>query len=322
MVLAAGLGQRLRPLTQVRAKPVLPLLNRPLLHWTLQSLARQGVDEVVVNVHHLPATVKKALGDGRTLGLTIRYSPEMEILGTGGGLKHARRWLGEGPLLVVNGDVLFDFDVRALVRDHVGSHAQATLAVRANPDPTHYSGLSVERSWITGIVQPPAPPRSLMFTGVHVVETSLLDRLPDGPSDSVRDLYVPLILEGGSVRAFRTKGTWYDFGDPSLYLESQMSLLQSGFRSFRPRRRLVDPKALVAKGASVVDSVVGPGCVIEAGARVARSVLWENVRVAQGAWIEGSIVATGARIAAGAVERGAVIVPTPEGVVRARMAEA
>ena len=316
IVLAAGLGERLRPLTLVRAKPVLPLLNRPLLHWTLERLARQGVEEVVVNLHHLPQTVRRALGDGRAFGLKVRYSFEREILGTAGGPRHARRWLGEEPFLIVNGDVLFDFDVRTLAREHRRSGAQATLALRRNPDPARYGALSSERGWITGITTAPAPAGSWMFTGVHVMEPALLDRLPDRATDSVRDLYIPLILEGGAIRGVRTKGTWYDFGDPSLYLDSHMSLLKSGFRSFRARRRLVDPGASVGEGASVTRSVIGPGCVVESGARVAGSVLWEDVHVARGAWIENSILAAGARIRSGNVERGMAVVPTRDGLVR------
>ena len=308
MILAAGLGERLRPLTLLRAKPVLPVLNRPLLHWTLERLARQGVTDVVVNLHHLPGTVRRALGDGRALGLRLRYSFEPEILGTGGGPRRVRRFFGDEPFLIVNGDVLFDFDVRRLFREHRRSGAVATLAVRRNPDPRRYSGLVLEGGWLKRVALPPAPPRSWLFAGVHVMEPRLLERLPDGPSDSVRHLYMPLIAEGGRVRGVVTRGTWYDFGGPALYRDSQMSLLAHGFRAFRSRSKLVDPTARIAKGARVEGSVIGPGCVLEAGARVTRSILWDNVHVGRDATVEDAVVASRVSVPAGAHERGVVLV--------------
>jgi hypothetical protein len=128
MVLAAGLGTRMRPLTLLRAKPALPVMNRPLIHWTLERLARHGIREVVVNLHHLPASVVRAVGDGSAFGLKVQYTRERTILGTGGGPRKARPLLGDGPVLIVNGDVLFDFDLGDLMRQHRRRKASATLA--------------------------------------------------------------------------------------------------------------------------------------------------------------------------------------------------
>ena len=134
MVLAAGYGLRMRPLTRLVAKPALPVLNRPLLHWTLERLARAGVREVIVNTHHLADTVESAARGARGLGLKVRtVREEPEILGTGGGPRAVRDWLGKGPVLLVNGDVLFTMDLRALVARHRARGARATLALRPNP---------------------------------------------------------------------------------------------------------------------------------------------------------------------------------------------
>jgi NDP-sugar pyrophosphorylase family protein len=322
IVLAAGLGERLRPLTLVRAKPVIPVLNRPLLHWTLERLARQGVTDVVVNLHHLRHTVHRALGDGSAFGLRIRYSFERTILGTAGGPRHVRRFFGKEPFLIVNGDVLFDFDVRPLVREHRRSRAQATLAVRRNPDPRRYGGVVADRrGWIQAIAGKPAHVRGgpWLFTGVHVMEPALLDRLREGPSDSVRDLYIPMLGEGARLRAVRTEGTWYDFGDPSLYLRSHASLLASGMRGFRSRRRLVHATAIVARTARIERSVVGAGCVIGPGARVSGSVLWDRVAVREGARVEDSIAASRVTIEAGEHEKDVILVPRPDGLLRTWM---
>jgi NDP-sugar pyrophosphorylase family protein len=312
MVLAAGLGERMRPLTLVRAKPVLPVLNRPLLHWTLEQLARNGVRDVVVNLHHLPSTVRRAVGDGRSLGVRVRYSNEPRILGTGGGPRRVRRFFGDGPAVIVNGDVLFDFDLRALLRAHRESGAAATLALLPNPDVARYSAVTLSRAgWVTSFGGRPhsGSGRAWLFTGVQVIDPVILERLPAGPSHSVSDLYIPILREGGRIRGVPMSGTWYDFGGPELYLRSQLSFLARGFRALRPARRRVHADARVAPDAVVERSVIGPGCVIGPRASVLDSVLWDRVRVGAGARVERSILASGARIAAGDVREGAIIVP-------------
>ncbi|PYQ12981.1 MAG: nucleotidyltransferase [Acidobacteria bacterium] len=321
MVLAAGLGLRMRPLTLLRAKPVLPVLNRPLLHWTLELLRRHGVTDVVVNLHHLPATVRKAVGDGRTLGLRVSYSFERELLGTGGGPRKVRRLLGDDPMLLVNGDVLFDFDLSDLVRRHVASAARATLALKAHAQVEAYGAVVTgPGGFIRALAGLPRPARGrrLLFTGVHVLDPALLDRLPPGPSDSVRDLYARLVGEGERLLGVRVPGAWYDFGDPSLYLASQLSMMSSGFRG-AGRARLVHPEARIHPRARVTRSVVGAGAVVGEGAVVSGSVLWDGARVGRGARVSASIVATGARVADGEAVGRAVALP-PRGQWESRMA--
>jgi NDP-sugar pyrophosphorylase family protein len=301
MVLAAGLGTRMRPLTLLRAKPALPVMNRPLIHWTLERLARHGVREVVVNLHHLPASVTAAVGDGSAFGLRVHYTRERTILGTGGGPRKARALLGDGPVLIVNGDVLFDFDLGALMRQHRKRRAAATLALLPNPDAQRYSPLVLRRDGrIASVAGRPraARGRPWLFTGVHVVQSELLDRLPGGASDSVRDLYIPLIGEGARVEGFRARGTWYDFGAPPSYLASQLEMRPSvlGRKRSVPR---VHPSARVAPGARVGGSIVGAGCRIDEDATVADSVLWEGVVLEPGAVVRGCIVADGTRVREG-----------------------
>jgi len=302
MVLAAGLGLRMRPLSRLRAKPVLPVLNRPLLHWTLESLARHGVTEVVVNTHHQAASVRRAVGDGRAFGLRVAYSHERRILGTAGGPRRVRRFFGNEPFLLVNGDVFFDFDLASLVARHRASGALATLALRPNPDPRLYGPVVTARDGrVVSILGKPAPGRGTvsLFAGVHVLEPSLLDRLPArGASDSVRDLYIPALAHGARLLGVRAKGAWYDLGTPALYRTAQIALLAAGRGG--DAGSLVDPTAEIGPDARVVRSVVGPGCRIGAGASVVESVLWEKVRVGASARVSGSVLAAGTRVEAGA----------------------
>jgi len=307
MVLAAGLGTRMRPLTLLRAKPALPVLNRPLINWTLERLAGAGVDEVFINLHHRGGSIRRAVGDGSAFGLRVRYSHERVILGTGGGPRRLRRSLGDEPVLLVNGDVLFDFDLRALLRAHRRTRAAATLALLPNPDPRRYSAVVTRRDGriaaLAGLPRP-ARGRPWLFTGVHVLDPALLERLPPGPSDTVRDLYAPLVDEGVPILGWPTRGAWFDFGSPRSYRDSQLALP----RWFLSRERRVAPSARVAMGAAVRRAVVGPGCRIGKGAVVEGSVLWEDVRVGEGARVSGCILAAGARVAAGESLADAVVV--------------
>jgi NDP-sugar pyrophosphorylase family protein len=304
MVLAAGLGLRMRPLTLLRAKPVLPVLNRPLLHWTFERLARHGVTEVVVNLHHLPDTVRALGGDGRDFGLRVSYVGEKRILGTGGGPRAVRDFFGDEPFLLVNGDMLFDFDLTALVERHRNSGALATLALKPNPDPRTYGPIVTGRDGrIRSLAGRPRGARGMvsLFTGVHVLEPRILDRLPRGASDSVRDLYVPLVAEGARLLGVRVEGAWYDLGRPSLYVAAQLEALARG-------QSLIDPSAQIAPGARVVRSVIGPRSRVAAGAAVDRSVLWDAAEVGAGARVRGSILTTGARVVAGPRADGVVVV--------------
>ncbi len=299
MILAAGLGTRLRPLSALLAKPALPVLNRPLIHWTLERLARAGVREVVVNTHHLPGTIRRAVGEGSAFGLRVRFSHETEILGTGGGPRRVRRWLGDAPVLLVNGDAWFEFDLRDLLRRHRESGALATLALRPNPDPACYGPVVTGRhGFIRSLAGLPEPARGTvsLFTGVQILAPAILERLPAGRSDSVRDLYAPLVAEGERLLGVRVKDAWYDLGSPSLYLASQLALLRgSGARG----RSLVDPAVRMASGVALERAIIGRSSVIGRDAVVRRSVLWDGVVVGAGARVEGCILASGVRVSAG-----------------------
>jgi NDP-sugar pyrophosphorylase family protein len=312
MLLAAGIGTRMRPLTRLQAKPALPVLNRPLVHWTLEQLRRHGVSEVIVNLHHRPGSVRRAIGDGGAFGLRVRYSYEPTILGTGGGPRKVRRLLGEQPVLIVNGDVLFDLDLAALVARHRRSGARATLALRRNPDPRRYGPVVTVGDrivWLPGVTGRRRRGRVSLFTGVHVLDPGLLERLGPGASDSVRDLYAPSLEAGEDVRGVRVRGAWYDLGTPAAYLASQRAMLAGAFRGLRPRRCLVHPDAEIGPGARVAGSVVGAGAVVASRARVSASVLWEGARVGAGAQLVRCIVARGVRVPRGALLCERVLVP-------------
>ena len=308
MILAAGLGLRMRPLTLVRAKPVLPVLNRPLLHWTLELLARHGVTDVIVNLHHLSRTVTEALGDGGVFGLRLLYSHEDRLLGTGGGPRAVRDVFGDEPFLLVNGDMLFDFDLSALMARHRAAGARVTLALLPNPEPRVYGPIVTDRGGrVLSLAGRPRRARGTvsLFTGVHALDPALLDLLHEGPSDSVLDLYVPLVAEGGRVDGVRVRGTWHDFGRPRLYRDTQLRLLPGRGRG----RVLLHPHAEVSSDARLRRSVVGAGTRVASGARVDHSVLWDGVVIEEDARVEGAIVVSGGVVRRGETARDVVVLP-------------
>jgi mannose-1-phosphate guanylyltransferase len=310
MILAAGLGTRMRPLTRLRAKPALPVLDRPLLHWTLDALAAAGVREVAINTHHLPATVREAVGSGRRWGMRVTWSHEPRILGTGGGPRRLRRFFGDEPALLVNGDVFFQFDLAPLVARQRRTGARVALGLIPNPDPARYSAVTRDRAGriraIAGRREPFAG-RAWLFTGIHLVDPALLERLPPGASDSVRDLYLPMLAEGARIEGVPLRGAWYDLGAPPLYLASQLAMIRKRVPG-RARGCHFGPGGTVARGARVAGSVVGRGVVIEEGALVEDSVLWEGSRVGAGSVVRRSIVA-GARVPTAARVVGAIVMP-------------
>lgn len=302
MILAAGLGERMRPLTNKLAKPVLPFLNEPLILRTLRLVARAGVREVAINLHYRPETVRAAIPHD-AFGLKIKFSRETRILGTGGALRKLRAWIGNEPALVINGDVVFDFDLGRLRRTHEETQALATLSLRHNPDPVLYKPVLVDsRHRIVAMRGRPSgrKGRETMFASVHIIEPIALARLPPGESDIVEHLYIPLLHEGAHLQGVRETAAWFDLGNPATYLSAQTRFLAD---SKRKRAALLDRSVRLAKGTRVSRTVAGPGCVIDEGARLEGCVLWDDVLIPPRTTLRGCIVMSGTRVV-GAVKSG------------------
>ncbi len=191
MLLTAGLGRRLAPLSDLKAKPALPVAGVPLAGRILRWLAGGGVTDAVLNLHHLPASVTEAIGDGSAFGVRVRYSWEPRILGSAGGPARALPLLDAEQFFLVNGDTLTDLDLAALAARHSESGASVTLAVVRNPDPLHYGGVVLDdEGRVTGFSAPGPANRGWHFIGVQAVNGSVFAGLnPDEPaSNGVGDL--------------------------------------------------------------------------------------------------------------------------------------
>ncbi len=206
MILAAGLGTRLRPLTHTTPTVLLPVAGRPILEWNLLLLKRHGITEVIINLYHLGEQIVRALGDGARLGLRLAYSHEPTLQGTGGGIKQAAPFLKGGPFLVLNGDTLSDCDLTALIAAHRASRALATLAVRDDPEASSWGPVC-------------------MFAGIQVMEQAVLDAIPPGPG-SIIDVYGSLLRQGRLLHGYRMSGYWSDIGTQERYAQVQRDVAE------------------------------------------------------------------------------------------------
>jgi len=223
MILAAGLGTRLRPLTDATPKALLEIGGRPMIEYPLCMLAAAGVEEIVVNLHHLGEAIREALGDGSRYGVRIRYSPEDPILDTGGAIAKARPLLGDEPFALANCDALLDPDLGALWQFHVERRALATLVVRADAEAERYGALDCDdagrvRRFLGKPVGVSDPLERRMFCGVHVLSAEIFASLPRGGVFSItRDVYAALVVRGEALYGFDYGGYWRDLGTaPSL----------------------------------------------------------------------------------------------------------
>ena len=278
LVLTAGLATRLRPLSLVRAKAALPVAGEPLAHRILTWLAAHGVTDAVLNLHHLPQTLTRLVGDGGDAGVRVRYSWEAPVvLGSAGGPRRALPLLAAPTFLIVNGDTLTDVDLAALLDDHRSTGALVTMAVVPNREPHKYSGLRLDDGGVfEGVVARGSDEPSFHFVGAQAAEAAAFMRLADNePFESVGALYPALARDmPGSVRGFVTAASFMDIGTPSDYLDTCLQLARPDDRS----------------------RLIGTGTTIAGDARVDRSVLWDHVSVGRGALLRECVVADGVRV--------------------------
>lgn len=279
MVMAAGLGTRLRPLTDFLPKPMVPIANRPVLHHLLNLLAKHDVREVGINVHVFPELFTAYFGDGAALGLEIRWSEEAELLGTAGGTKRLEDFWGRETILVTSGDGLHDVDVTALLGHHRRCRALATLAVKPVDDPSAYGVVILDRdSRIRGFQEKPKRDEArsdLANCGVYVIEPELLDRVPAGAfSDFGADIWPALVAAGEPVYGYTTMAYWNDVGGLEELRQSIMDAVTGRVRIDVPGEEIA-PGVFAEAGCHVHPSatiegpvVLGRNVVIEAGARV------------------------------------------------------
>lgn len=325
ILLAGGVGTRLRPLTLNTPKPVVPIFDRPFLHYQIDLLRRvPEVDEIILSLNYQPERIERVFGDGTSLGVRLRYLVEPFPLGTGGAIKFAEPHL-DGSVIVFNGDVLTEIDLGAVVALHRERRARATIVLTPVDDPAAYGLVEVDGTGrVRQFLEKPSPDEITCNTinaGIYVLEADTFDRIPPGTTWSVERRYFPSLIERGETfMAYVNPEYWLDIGTPAKYVQAHRDIMDGRLDAppFHGRARdfrSVDPAAtvaakaelhgpcFVAAGASIADgariapySVIGPGCVVANDAVIDASIVWADTTVGEGATVVESIVGRGVRI--------------------------
>ncbi len=224
MILAAGLGSRLRPLTDKLPKPLLPVGDRPVIYYHLALLKRYGITDIIINTHYLAERLIGALGDGARFGVHITYSEEPVILGTGGGIKKMQPLLGDAAFLVINADILVDIDLGLLSAFHQEKKAAATLALRDDPNLSQYGIIEIDNNDQIRNILSKAPCtqqalRKRMFTGVHILTPTVFDYIPPMAFHSITDSYIEMLKKEERLFGYSMEGYWTDIGVQKRYQE-------------------------------------------------------------------------------------------------------
>jgi mannose-1-phosphate guanylyltransferase/mannose-1-phosphate guanylyltransferase/phosphomannomutase len=311
--MAAGLGTRLQPLTYAVPKPMVPVANRPIMEHILTLLARHGLREVIANLHWFPETIRDRFGDGCGHGIELSYSYEPRLLGTAGGVRNVREYLGSEAFLVIAADALTDIDLGALARAHRERDWIATLATKRVPNVSDYGVVvtgSDER--VQGFQEKPDPAEALSDLAncmIYVLEPEIFDYFPDRDEvDWALDVFPALLEHDVPFGVHVADAYWNDIGSLPEYLQGNLDVL-TGAVAVEPSGELVDGDGarlgaevehsgtlLVGDGARVGEGarldgplVLGPGAVVGAGAMVRESVLLPGAEVPAGGLLAGAI---------------------------------
>ncbi|OGF98851.1 MAG: hypothetical protein A2Z86_04130 [Candidatus Glassbacteria bacterium GWA2_58_10] len=311
MILAAGFGTRLLPLTAGKSKVALPLAGVPVLVRVLQTLRRLGVSDFIVNLHHAPDSVRRCL---ESAGETARYSFEPQILGTGGALFPVKEQFAGGTFLLVNGDCYYENpDLESALEFHRSRGALATLVLIDMPPGQKFRTVDLDQTGrIVRIAGRPEYPRTpvaaaLHFPGIHILEPEFLEHIGPGFSDINSSVYPGLIASGAPLYGYRTAFRWHDLGTPGRFFQAAGTLLEQSGRESGGSKLVGEgcrlSESCVLEGPLEIgeDSRLGPDC------RVARSILGREVVLEAGALVEDSLVGDKVRLAAGSAYRHCVI---------------
>lgn len=324
MILAAGVGSRLDPLTRAVPKPMVPVVNRPVIEHIVLDLKKHGFTEIMVNLHYLGDVIQEGLGDGARLGVHISYAQEDKLWGDAGSVKRSQAFFGGETFLVVGGDDISDIDLSGLMAFHREKHAASTIATTVVDDPSQF-GIVVtdEDGRITRFLEKPKGGdvfSNTANTGVYVFEPDVFDLIPpDTFWGFGNNVFPSLLAAGHPLYGFATTAYWKDVGNLHVYRQTNFDALAGRVHLDIPLREesgvwwgeniQMDPTAeigspvaigsgvTVGAGAKLLENtVIGDGCVIEAGVTLKDTILWAGVRVSQGTHLERCVVGTNAQV--------------------------
>jgi len=329
VIIAGGLGTRLRPLTYNTPKPVVPVANRPFVVHQIEHLRRHGVDEVILNLHYLSDSIKKLLGDGSEWGVKIHYSIEESPLGTAGAVKNAEEFFDGGPMLVFNGDVLTDINITQIVEFHLKKNACVTLTLTRVDDPTAYGLILTNADGrVNRFVEKPSWEQISIYSekysvdtinaGIYVVDPKIFATVPPKTEYSFERQLFPSLLERGElIYGYVTDRFWIDIGNPPQYRQAHEAILRNdvAIKIFGTRTdgkiwigenctidwsaRLLGPaiigrEARIGAEAKILDySVIGDRVEIGRESSVENTIIWEGTKIGKHAHLHGCIIGFG-----------------------------
>jgi mannose-1-phosphate guanylyltransferase len=286
MILAAGEGTRLKPLTEICPKALVPVANKPVLERLIAFLVNHGVKEIIVNAHHHYQKVVDYLKGDNEFGAPVEVRVEKKILGTGGGIKNTQNFWDQAPFIVINGDILTDIDLQKAYDYHLKQGNLVTLVL--HDFPVHNKIMVDDDMNILAIERGTNVSGALAFAGIQVMDPAVLELMPEDTNYSIIRCYKKLIKEARPIRGYRVTGhSWIDIGTISDYLRANHHLV-SDHKIAVDSECHIDPDATLAEWA-----VLGKRCAVEKGALVERSVLWSDVIVREGVRVVDSVVASG-----------------------------
>jgi NDP-sugar pyrophosphorylase family protein len=292
-VLGAGLGTRLKALTERRPKPLIPIYGKPLITFAFDQLIEAGMRDIVVNTHHCHEAYEMAFPGGGYRDARIIFEHEPVLLETAGGIKNVERHFGGGAFVVYNGDVLTNVPVAKALEHHRTSGNEVTLVLRSQGEPLH---VAIEGGRVVDIAGRLGVPGKYLFTGIYFVEPAFLERIPARTKISVIPIFMEMIRQGAKLGGVvLDEGCWWDLGTREKYLEVHGALATGYFfGDGREWRTPIHETARVAPDARLGGFVTaGPGAVIESGAQVTDCILWEGARVLAGSELNRCILTSG-----------------------------
>jgi NDP-sugar pyrophosphorylase family protein len=312
MILAAGFGSRLRPLSLNLPKPLFPIMNRSLLAHSIDLLKSAGIIDIAINLHYQPEKIMRAFSQGEELGVRLNYSVEEKILGTAGGIKAAQQYLDGGPFVVINSDILVDIDLRQVLQFHQAKGSCLTLVVRQDSSPESYDPIEIDADGrvvhFIGASSRNLPDNTsrVMFTGIQIMEPEIFERIPVGQfCGTAQDVFPQMIEEGCPVYGYLHQDYWIDTGLPGTYRQAHMDALDGKIQlkypaSQNPKGPLIVPPVMIGKNCRIAENaqvgpyaVLGNECSVRQGAVIEHSVCWDRVTLGIDATVQRSILGEG-----------------------------
>ena len=290
MIMAAGFGTRLKPLTNNTPKALVPVLNIPMLERNIRYLNSYNIKDIIINAHYHREQILNFVSEYRIPGVSLSVSSEEEILGTGGGISKCRHFLSDGTFIVINVDILTDINLDDAVKSHKQSGCPVTMVMH---DYKKFNQVETAENRIKAIHKNTAEGR-LAFTGIHVIEPEIFNLLPEkGYSEIIRDGYNPLLKSGRTINAYTANGHyWYDIGTIESYIKANMDFLNFENKLFIKGKNSILDSSAVIKG----HVVIGSNVIVEKNSVIENSIVWDDVVIKNGTHIKDSVVISNSEV--------------------------